>query len=123
MSRVASMLVENEKGEVLLVQRNYGKRKYKWSIPGGFVEKWERSKQGAARELYEETGIKAKSIFLLTKHAKIRYKVFYGKIIGGKINKKSHEVRDVKFFKYNKLPKLAFNIDKIAIKVRLRKKT
>ena len=38
MRDVAFCLVENEKGEVLFVQRAYGKEKGKWSLPGVTVQ-------------------------------------------------------------------------------------
>ena len=34
MRDVAFCLVENDKGEVLFVQRGYGSKKGKWSLPG-----------------------------------------------------------------------------------------
>ena len=40
--RRAFCLVENSRGEVLLIQRGYGKEKGKWSLPGGFVDPGER---------------------------------------------------------------------------------
>jgi 8-oxo-dGTP diphosphatase len=55
--RVAFCLVENDKTQVLLIQRGYGKEKGKWSLPGGFVDKGESSRHAAYRETKEETGL------------------------------------------------------------------
>jgi len=53
----ASVIVRNEKGEILLQQRaDNGK----WGLPGGCQELGENLKTTAVRELYEETGIKIK---------------------------------------------------------------
>ena len=60
--RRAFCLVENSRGEVLLIQRGYGKEKGKWSLPGGFVDPGERSKHAARRETREETGLAVKVI-------------------------------------------------------------
>ena len=46
-----------QKVEVLLIKRGNAPFKGLWAIPGGFVELDEELKDGAARELKEETGI------------------------------------------------------------------
>ena len=55
--RKRGVAVVLREGKVLLV-KDRGKNKY--SLPGGGVHKGERSYQAAARELYEETGLRAK---------------------------------------------------------------
>ncbi|WP_432650078.1 NUDIX hydrolase [Huintestinicola sp.] len=57
----ASIIVENEKGEILLQKR---KDNGTWSYCGGSVELFERVEDAAARELLEETGLKALSLEL-----------------------------------------------------------
>ncbi len=57
----ASVLVEDEHGRLLLEQRaDDGK----WCYPGGSVELYENTEEAARRELFEETGITAKSLSL-----------------------------------------------------------
>jgi len=46
--------------EVLIIQRGTAPRKGEWSIPGGRIEDGEREEDAALRELFEETGVKAK---------------------------------------------------------------
>ncbi len=48
--------------EVLLVRRKYDPCRNCWAIPGGHLEYGERIRDAAARELEEETGIKAEPI-------------------------------------------------------------
>ncbi len=48
------ILVENEKGEVLLVRHTYVEG---WYLPGGGVETGETTLQAAQKELREETGL------------------------------------------------------------------
>jgi 8-oxo-dGTP diphosphatase len=45
--------------EILLVRRGRAPRLGEWSVPGGKVEWGEPVAEACARELYEETGIKA----------------------------------------------------------------
>ena len=50
-------VVENQKGEWLVVKKKYGGLKGMWSLPAGFVEMGETADQAAQREVLEETGI------------------------------------------------------------------
>lgn len=55
--RVGSAVVlENDKGEILLVKRKNEPAKGKWALPGGGVNFGEQYKETAKRELKEETG-------------------------------------------------------------------
>lgn len=58
----ASVIVENEKGEILLQQRSDNG---KWGYAGGSVELYEVVEEAAARELEEETGLIADNLELL----------------------------------------------------------
>ena len=51
-------LVENERGEWLVVKKKYGGLKGIWSLPAGFVEMGETADQAVQREVFEETGVK-----------------------------------------------------------------
>lgn len=50
-------------GEVLLIERT--NEPQGWALPGGFVDYGESAEAAAARELAEETGLKARSLELL----------------------------------------------------------
>ena len=58
----ASVIVENERGEILLQQRSDSGA---WGYPGGAVELYERVEDAARRELFEETGLHAGKMELL----------------------------------------------------------
>jgi len=49
---------------LLLGKRNHGFAAGTWGLPGGHLEQREGMRACAARELLEETGITAKSLFL-----------------------------------------------------------
>ena len=53
----AAAIVENTKGEWLLVKKTYGGLKGKWSLPAGFVQEAETVTTTAKREVLEETAI------------------------------------------------------------------
>lgn len=57
---VASALIHDENGNILLVKNVKGDSFY-WSPPGGAVEKDETLEQAVIREVREETGLKVKS--------------------------------------------------------------
>lgn len=58
----ASVIVENERGEILLQQRSDNGA---WGYPGGAVELYEHVEDAARRELLEETGLQAGEMELL----------------------------------------------------------
>lgn len=58
----ASVIVENERGEILLQRRADDGS---WGYAGGAVELYERVEDAARRELCEETGLEAQELELL----------------------------------------------------------
>ncbi|WP_233680013.1 NUDIX domain-containing protein [Macrococcoides caseolyticum] len=55
-------VVINDKGEWLLLKKQYSGMKGMWSTPAGFVDNGETCDQAVLRELHEETGIKGEVI-------------------------------------------------------------
>ena len=104
-------MVENDAGQVLLVQRGYGSKKYKWCLPGGNVEPGETYVTAAARETREETGLHVEIISLIFEGHNHPIKTYFGKIRGGKLKAQHPECADARFFNYNRLPPLAFSAD------------
>ncbi|MEA3308925.1 MAG: NUDIX hydrolase [Chloroflexota bacterium] len=52
-------------GRVLLVRPTYGKANGRWVTPGGFARQDERLDETAAREVWEETGVRAEVLALI----------------------------------------------------------
>ena len=97
MRDVAFCLVENEKGEILFVQRAYGKEKGKWSLPGGLVDRGESSRHAAYRETREETGIVVEITHRLFTGNSRPIKVFVGRRVGGRLRFQRKECLDVRW--------------------------
>lgn len=76
--KAAGGLVYNTKGEILFIYRNG-----KWDLPKGGIEKNERKKQAAMREVEEETGVKnlkinariPKTYHIFKRNGKFRLKI------------------------------------------------
>lgn len=69
---VGSAIIENNKGEILLVKSP--KWSNKWTMPGGHIEPGEKIADALEREAEEETGLKLKPIDI----------VAFGELIGSK---------------------------------------
>ena len=119
MRDVAFCLVENEKGEVLFVQRAYGKEKGKWSLPGGLVDRGESSRHAAYRETREETGIIVKITHRLFTGNTRPIKVFVGRPMGGRLRFQRKECLDVRWRNPQRVrpEDLAFGGDRKALRL------
>ncbi len=67
----AGGIVQNEKGDYLLIKRNGC-----WELPKGKIDKGETIKEAAIREVQEETGLKEVTI---TGKLKSTYHIFFGR--------------------------------------------
>ncbi len=97
MRRVAFCLVENDEGKILMVQRGYGNKKGKWSLPGGFVDRGESRRRAAYRETKEETGIVVKITHRLFTSRNRASAVFAGKQVGGRLKHQRRESLDARW--------------------------
>jgi len=123
----ATALILNGKNELLLGKRSIEPFKDMWGVIGGFLNRNEDPISGAIREAKEETGLDIKIkdfICIITGQYQdpklgfyYTFNVYYSaKVKGGKI-KAADDVKEVKYFPINKLPKIAFINDQKAIKI------
>lgn len=119
MRDVAFCLVENDKGDVLFVQRAYGNRKGKWSLPGGLVDRGESSRHAAYRETREETGIIVRITHRLFTGNSNPVKVFVGQPVGGRLRFQRKECLDVRWRQPDRIrpEDLAFGGDRKALRL------
>ena len=102
----AKVLVLNEKGEVLLTQRQ---DLHTWVFPGGRIERGETPEETVIRETQEETGIKIKIERLVAVYFRTHFLAnmvvlfFLGRKIGGKEKREIGETLGVKWISKRKL--------------------
>ncbi len=116
------VLVENEKGEVLLQKRS---DTGEWCVPGGALEPGETYIEAAIRELSEEVGIKVSDLKLFGLYSgedrEIHYPngdvvyslsvIFITRSFTGEISDSDSEVLEHRFFDKNSIPKDLFSPD------------
>lgn len=116
--------------KILLARRAIQPFKNKWDVPGGFLEEGEAPETGLLREIKEELGIKIKiekliGIFMddygRTGHKTLNI-YYHVKIISG-IPRPASDVKELRWFSKNKIPKLAFKNGYQAIKTWLKSET
>ena len=116
------VLIENEKGEVLLQKRS---DTGEWCVPGGALEPGETYIEAATRELSEEVGIKVSDLKLFGLYSgadrEIHYPngdvvyslsvIFITKSFTGEISDSDSEVLEHRFFDKNSIPSDLFTPD------------
>ncbi len=118
---VASVVLVNQKREVLLVRRAKEPFKDMWCCPIGFAETGESIEDAALRELKEEAGVDGKVIQLLDVGSHIN--PMYGELLivtfevekAGGTEKAGDDASDARYFPLMNLPRLAFDSQEKAI--------
>ena len=111
---VDGIILKND--EIILIKRKNKPFKGKWALPGGFVEYGEKTEDAIIREVFEETGLKAKLKQLIGIYSDPKrdprghtITIVYSLEISGGEMKSSGDACDVKFFNIHKLPELSFD--------------
>ena len=116
------VLIENEKGQLLLQKRSDNGQ---WCVPGGALEPLETYTQAAIRELREEVGIEVKDLKLFGLYSGddrlIKYPnndvvyslsvIFITRTYNGQISDDDSEVLEHRFFNRDKIPNDLFAPD------------
>ena len=109
----AICIVEREDG-LLLVKRGNEPGYGLWSLPGGYVDRGEVVEAAAAREVWEETGLRVEIGRLVGLFSEagnpVMVAAFAAKETGGQITI-GPEILDLGFFSFDELPPLAFPRD------------
>lgn len=94
--------------KVLLCQRNIEPCKGKWGYPQGFLELKETTRQGAARETWEEAGVNfdpsKAELLALYNLAGLQIQTIYRVELENDTSKAGHESSDVQFVQWEDIP-------------------
>ena len=108
------VLIGDDEGRVLLMQRAHHPRKDLWSYPAGFVDAGERVEDAAIRETQEEIEVTVELDGLLGLHSetgnRVILAVYRGHIVSGTPSP-GPESLAVGYFDTDNMPELAFERD------------
>lgn len=108
-------VVENERGELLLIKRDVEPYKGRWALPSGFIEIEETPGDAILRELKEETGVDGTIERLIGVYSQRCKPYKNALLITYKIKPKGKnlcpgdDAMDAKFFSKKRLPKIPFS--------------
>jgi len=114
--------IKEDKLQVLLIKRAAWPYQSFWALPGGFVSMNENLDDAAAREIYDECGIKNLFLEQLFTFGEVKRDprtrvitvAYYALAPSEEIKKiQKNEVKEAKYFPVDSLPKMAFDHEKI----------
>ena len=115
----AGVIVSDDRGHVLLMQRGHEPRKGLWSYPSGYVDSGESVEDAAVRETFEETQVRVRLAGLQGVYSETGDRVVlivYRGVIAEGSPAPGPESIAVGFFDLDRLPNLAFPRDERIIR-------
>ena len=113
--KVAVICIVPRDGKVLMIRRGTDQGYGLWGLPGGYVDRGEVVEAAAAREVWEETGLKVEIGELVGLFSQsgdpVIVAVFATRETGG-VLRAGPEALELGFFTLNNLPELAFPRDR-----------
>lgn len=112
--KVSVGVVATRDGAILLTRRNHEPRLGEWSFPAGFVDAYENVAEAAAREAWEETGVRVRVGPLLGVFQEPGSRVVFiafAAEAGEQTPVCGDECLEVRYFAPEALPPLAFDTD------------
>lgn len=112
--KVATGVVVEHEGRVLLVRRNHEPMMGRWTFPSGYVDAGEVVEDAARREAFEEAGVEVALDRILGVYSAegdpVVFIAFAGRVVGG-APEAGDEAYEVGLFAPDELPELAFPHD------------
>lgn len=110
----SAVIIENSKGEILLVRRKFDPEKGMLDLPGGFIELGESIEDATVREIKEELGVEITDISYFADYPDdylfkgVNYKILsiimLGKIADDAVVTASDDIEDAKYYKKEEIP-------------------
>lgn len=108
------VLILDEAGKILLVQRAMPPEQGKWSLPAGYVDAGEDPAATAVREALEETHLRVETVGLVDvfhnppeQGGASIFILYRARLVGGDLHA-GDDASQARFFASNELPELAF---------------
>jgi 8-oxo-dGTP diphosphatase len=94
----AVAVVRDDRGQVLIARHTYRRRR-PWGLPGGWIQRGEDPAQTVVREVFEETGLRIRTVGPLTvqREAPHHLTVVYAARLEGGTFRPSDEVVEVRY--------------------------
>jgi 8-oxo-dGTP pyrophosphatase MutT (NUDIX family) len=94
----AGGIVENARGEIAIVLQRDRRRALRWTLPKGRIDAGETAETAALREVYEETGLRARIVRPLGVHEGPRHFTHYFEmLLISDDGEHDHETKEVRF--------------------------
>ena len=116
--KIAATAVVEREGQVLLIKRGNQPGYGLWSMPGGYVDRGEVVEEAAAREVWEETGLRVEIKGLIGLFSERGHPVVVAAFAAGEKGGElaaGEEALDIGFFSLDALPELAFPRDRLIL--------
>jgi ADP-ribose pyrophosphatase YjhB (NUDIX family) len=119
-----AVVIREEAGRVLMGRRAHGTHAGLWCIPCGRLEWDEDVREGAIREMREETGLEVTAEDVLAVHSNFHERDrdrqtvgiwFEGKVTGGTLHPADGEFTELGYFQPAEPPDLAFPTDGLVL--------
>jgi len=117
-----AVILENEKGEIMLVKRRVEPKKGYWDWPGGFIEPNESLEDSVRREIKEELGVEVEKIRIVGVYSDnylfqgLKYPMLgiavSAKITGGEI-KAADDILEYRYFPAEEILKMELAFENI----------
>jgi 8-oxo-dGTP pyrophosphatase MutT (NUDIX family) len=94
----AGGVVVDERDRIAIVHQRDRKKRWRWTLPKGRIDAGESAEAAALREVYEESGLRARIVRTLLLHeGRLHFTYYYEMALEADDGQHDHETREVRF--------------------------